>query len=136
MRGLFASALTLALLAQPCLGVKQAVAGQPGPGRRSCKAELQTLSKLWNAAAYPVPSKPSQARVLGRNGFETTGESLNSMRARIGLAAQECANGFEAASLEHVADLEALLARHERGSDASASLTETPAALLVAGQSR
>ena len=66
----------------------------------------------WRAAGFASPAKPSQARVLGRAGYETSGPQYEQM---IGAVRAACQAGDQATAVRQAAAAEALLHRAKNG---------------------
>jgi len=49
------------------------------PALAETNGACQTRGEEWRQAAFSSPAKPSQARVLGRAGHETSGPALQQM---------------------------------------------------------
>ena len=75
----------------------------------SCHAALDSVVGEWNAASYPMPMKPTQAYVTGRDGHQSTGAQVTYMRTQLRLAAQECDGGNGTSALERIANVHRLL---------------------------
>ncbi len=71
---------------------------------------LNTLLAEWDRAAFNPPSKPSQYRVLGRNGYVTSGPEYNAMVATIRSAVSDAAAGRDRAETLDIAKARSLLA--------------------------
>jgi hypothetical protein len=79
----------------------------------SCEAALKALMDKWHAIDYPVPQKPSQARVFGKDGHEATGGQVNYMRTQIYIATQDCKAGNDASALQRANIVQNLLDGHD-----------------------
>jgi hypothetical protein len=88
MRKFVIVALGLALIG-PAPAARAATLEQP------CSASLKSLTDDWDTIAFPIPSKPAQARVVGRYGVESSGGQVNYMRNQIRLAVRDCQAGRE-----------------------------------------
>jgi hypothetical protein len=71
---------------------------------------LAALLTEWHRAAFIPPSKPSQYRVYGRNGYVTSGSGYNAMVALIRSALQDDAAGREQDAAAKAAGAEGMLA--------------------------
>jgi hypothetical protein len=71
---------------------------------------LNTLLAEWDRAAFNPPSKPSQYRVFGRNGYVTSGPEYNAMVASIRSAVNDAAAGHDRAEALDIAKARSLLA--------------------------
>jgi hypothetical protein len=71
---------------------------------------LDTLLAEWDRAAFNPPSKPSQYRVFGRNGYVTSGPGYNAMVASIRSAVADAAAGHDRAEMQEIARARSLLA--------------------------
>jgi len=70
----------------------------------SCVQAVKALQEEWQAIGYPMPTKQTQASITSLDGqHHASAAQVNSMRAQIRLAHQECADGHQTASLQHVA---------------------------------
>jgi hypothetical protein len=107
MRFVVAGALALALIGPA--PAAETGAAQPA----SCSIALSELGDRWDAAGFPMPAKPSQMVVVGRNGQRASATQINYMRGQIALAAQECADGREAAALQRISAVANLLGGRE-----------------------
>ena len=83
------------------------VASTPGGGNAGA---LQALLAEWDRAAFNPPSKPSQSRVFGRNGYVTSGPEYNVMVASIRSAVADAAAGSDRAEALDIARARSLLA--------------------------
>ena len=79
--------------------VGQATIAVAAPSDYTCSAKLQALNDKWNVAAFLPPSKPMQARIVGRNGFEISGPDYRYIAGQLAQAQRECETGQEAAAL-------------------------------------
>ena len=70
-------------------GTNDAVSSQSG----TTVAALNNLLAEWDSAGFMPPSKPSQYRVYGRNGYVTTGPDYNTMVSLIRAASIEIKEG-------------------------------------------
>ncbi len=73
-------------------------------------SSLNTLLAEWDRAAFNPPSKPSQYRVFGRNGYVTSGPDYNAMVALIRSAVTEAAAGHGRAEALDIARARSMLA--------------------------
>lgn len=88
------------------------LAGQALPASAadaSCQPALDSVVSEWQAAAYPMPQKPAQAYVIGRDGHQSTGAQVTYMRTQLRLATQECNGGNSASALQRIATIHRLL---------------------------
>jgi hypothetical protein len=93
MRRYIFGILGLGLLAgHASVGLAAAPAG-------ACAAAVDAVATDWQEASFATPAKPSQARVLGRHGYETTGPQFLRMAHMIGAAASACREGDEASGI-------------------------------------
>jgi len=76
----------------------------------SSEAALSTLLAEWNQAGFTPPSKPSQYRVYGRNGYATSGPRYNAMAALIRSAVADAEQGRDSDAATHIAKAMGLLA--------------------------
>jgi hypothetical protein len=84
-------------------------AGPAAAQSASCNAAMARLMDQWHAVGYATPEKPTQARVLGNDGHEATGQQVSYMHTQIELAAQECQQGDSAAALHRIASVSGML---------------------------
>jgi opacity protein-like surface antigen len=77
--------------------------------RGSDAGSLNTLLAEWDRAAFNPPSKPSQYRVFGRNGYVTSGPGYNAMIASIRSAVADAAAGHDRAETLDIAKARSLL---------------------------
>lgn len=101
------------------------VAGIAGPislaqasdGRAQCSEAVQSLNEEWRAIAYPQPSKPMQAIVIGHGGHRNSGPEIRFMTTQIRLANIDCAEGRNDEALARVDKVRRLLrtSRDEQG---------------------
>lgn len=68
----------------------------------TCAASVKSLTDDWDAIAFPTPMKLAQARVVGRNGVESTGGQVNYMRNQIRTAVNDCQAGREDAAKSRI----------------------------------
>jgi hypothetical protein len=73
-------------------------------------ASLNALLADWDRAGFTPPSKPSQYRVYGRNGYVTSGPGYNAMVLEIRTAVSEVRQGHDADAAVHIAAARGLLA--------------------------
>jgi hypothetical protein len=90
------------LLAQP------APSGTPEGG--NSVTALNALLAEWDQAGFGTPSKPSQYRVYGRNGYVTTGEGYNYMVSLIRSAVSNTREGRDRDAAAEIAEAGRLLA--------------------------
>jgi hypothetical protein len=76
----------------------------------SSRASLAVLLADWERAGFNPPSKPSQYRVYGRNGYVTSGPGYNAMAAEIRSAVIASQRGDDHETAEHIAQARILLA--------------------------
>ena len=77
---------------------------------QSRNPSLSALLAAWDRAAFVPPSKPSQYRVYGRNGYVTSGPGYSAMVSLIRSALQDDAAGRVRDAVTKAARAEALLA--------------------------
>jgi hypothetical protein len=82
----------------------------PSAAAASCRVALGELAGTWTAIAFPLPSKPGQAVVRGRDGHSTTGAQFFYMVGQIRQAHRECGRGDTEAAKEHIVTVRNLLA--------------------------
>jgi hypothetical protein len=73
-------------------------------------ASLDALLTEWDQAGFSPPSKPSQFRVYGRNGYVTSGSGYNTMVALIRSAQADVQQGRDREAANHIAKARSLLA--------------------------
>jgi hypothetical protein len=71
---------------------------------------LTALLAEWDQAAFGTPSKPSQYRVYGRNGYVTNGGGYNYMVSLIRSALSNIREGRDRDSAAEIAEARRLLA--------------------------
>jgi len=98
---LFVSAFAALMLVGPALPASAADA--------SCHTALDSVFKEWNAVDYPLPMKPAQAYVIGRDGHQSSGPQVTYMRSQLRLASEECEGGNNASALQRIATVHRLL---------------------------
>lgn len=96
-------------MATVCLGLLGLPVQARAAADQSCSGALQTVSAEWDAAGFPVPSKPSQMLVVGRDGGTASGLQVNYMRTQLSLAARECRSGNDAAAMKRLGVVHRLL---------------------------
>lgn len=73
-------------------------------------ASLSALLTEWDRAGFLTPSKPSQYRVYGRNGYVTSGPGYNTLVALIRSAAKDVRAGHNREAETEIVRARALLA--------------------------
>jgi hypothetical protein len=73
-------------------------------------ASLTSLLTEWDQAGFAAPSKPSQYRVYGRNGYVTSGPEYNAMVSLIRGAVNDASQGRVHDAENEVAKARSLLA--------------------------
>jgi hypothetical protein len=86
--------------------VVEAAAARPSG---ETQAALDTVGGAWDRAAFDSPSKPSQYRVYGRNGFVTSGPQYNAMVESIREAVSDVDRGRDHAAAIHIDRAQELL---------------------------
>ncbi|MGO8916133.1 MAG: hypothetical protein ACLQJR_09520 [Stellaceae bacterium] len=86
-----------------------AVAAEPALTGGACVQALKTLQDEWQAVGYPMPMKPAQAQVMGRDGQVATSGQVNYLRGQIRRASQDCEGGNDASALQRIADVRSRL---------------------------
>ena len=79
------------------------------PGTGSDAAALNALLADWDRAGFNPPSKPSQYRVLGRDGYVTSGPGYNAMVSSIRAAVRDTEAGHDHAASQDIARARGLL---------------------------
>lgn len=74
-------------------------------------AQLKVLLEAWDRAGFTAPSKPSQYRVYGRDGYVTDGPGYNAMVSLIRAAMRDVRLGHEQEALAEIGRAQALLGR-------------------------
>jgi len=69
----------------------------------------------WDRAGFVTPSKPSQYRVYGRNGYMTSGPGYNAMVALIRAAVNDAREARDRDAATKIASAKALLATNHLG---------------------
>lgn len=87
-------------------GMAEAPAAQIG----TSAASLSALLTEWDRAGFLTPSKPSQYRVYGRNGYVTSGPGYNTLVALIRSAAKDVRAGHNREAETEIVRARALLA--------------------------
>jgi hypothetical protein len=72
-------------------------------------AQLNALTTEWARIGFSPPSKPSQFRVYGREGYVTDGPGYNTMVSLIRSAANDSRQGREQEALMKIAKVRRLL---------------------------
>ena len=84
-----------------------------GPGdaalRSGSSAALSALLRDWDRADFSAPSKPSQSRVYGRDGYVTSGPGYNAMVVLIRSAISEAREGHDQEAFAMIAKVRTLL---------------------------
>jgi len=80
------------------------------PETANTDASLAALLADWDRAGFNPPSKPSQYRVYGRNGYVTSGPGYNAMVSLIRSAVREVDQGRDRDAAPHIAQARSLLA--------------------------
>jgi hypothetical protein len=86
------------------------VGSKADPAAGSTAASLNALLADWNRAGFNPPSKPSQFRVYGRNGYVTSGPEYNAMVGLIRTAVADEQHGRDQDAALHIAAARGLLA--------------------------
>ncbi len=73
-------------------------------------ASVNALLADWDRAGFTPPSKPSQHRVYGRNGYVTSGPGYNAVVSQIRAAVGEVRLGHDADAAAHIAAARGMLA--------------------------
>lgn len=79
--------------------------------RGSSSAPLSALLRDWDQAGFSTPSKPSQFRVYGRDGYVTSGPGYNTMVSLIRAAVRDSREGRDQEALAEIAKTRQLLDR-------------------------
>lgn len=87
------------------------LASKADPLGASCSSRLSALSAEWEAISFHPPSKPSQARVVGRNGHEISGGQYVFIQNRIRVATQACRAGDATLAEQEIGSARNVLAR-------------------------
>jgi hypothetical protein len=102
----------------------RAATAASAPG--SSTAALHRLLDDWDRSGFLPPSKPSQFRIYGRDGYVTSGPDYAFMVSLIRAAIRESGLGNDAAALTKIATVKQLLGPHPND---SRSLTSAQAAI-------
>ena len=70
---------------------------------------LGALLREWDRAGFSAPSKPLQYRVVGRNGYETSGPGYNAIAALMRSAIRDTREGRDEAALLAISKARRLL---------------------------
>jgi hypothetical protein len=81
-----------------------------GQMTESNQTALNALLADWDRAGFNPPSKPSQYRVYGRNGYVTNGPGYYAMVASIRSSVSDTQRGDDREAAEHIAKARSLLA--------------------------
>jgi hypothetical protein len=76
----------------------------------SSTSSLTALLAEWDRAAFSPPSRPSQYRVYGRNGYVTSGPGYNAMVSLIRSAVKDSREGRDREAAPKIASARHLLA--------------------------
>jgi hypothetical protein len=79
------------------------------PQTETTVASLAALLADWDRAGFNPPSKPSQYRVYGRNGYVISGPGYNMMVSLLRSAVREADQGRDRAAAAHIAQARGLL---------------------------
>jgi hypothetical protein len=91
-------------------GTADAAAYKPSPESGGGAALLNALLAEWDEADFSPPSKPSQYRVYGRNGFVTSGPGYNALVSLIRSAIADSRAGRDRDAATKAAEARSLLA--------------------------
>jgi hypothetical protein len=110
-----ANAQTVQSLSVSALPANVAAASAPGASNAyeqvgSNAASLNALLAEWDQAGFNPPSKPSQYRVYGRNGYVTSGPGYNAMVTLIRSAVRDARQGRDQDAAAHIAEARSMLA--------------------------
>jgi hypothetical protein len=104
MRSIAIGLVSLALLG-PAAAAEPATMAESG-----CVQAVKALQQEWQAIGYPLPSKQMRASITSVDGqHHASAAQVNNMRLELRLAGQECNQGNQAASLQHVAAVRGLI---------------------------
>jgi hypothetical protein len=78
--------------------------------RAEVTASLTVLLAEWDRAAFSPPSRPSQYRVYGRNGYVTSGPGYNAMVSLIRSAVKDSREGRDREAAPKITSARNLLA--------------------------
>jgi hypothetical protein len=84
-------------------------------GAATSAISLTALLAEWDRAGFVVPSKPSQYRVYGRNGYVTSGPGYNAMVSLIRSAVNDAERGHDPEAARKIASAQSLLAASNLG---------------------
>lgn len=96
-------------------GAMSEVPGKTNAQAAGNAASLSALSTEWDQAAFNAPSKPSQYRVYGRNGYVTDGPGYNAMVSTIRAAVNDAQKGHNHGAATNIAKARSLLAASNQG---------------------
>jgi hypothetical protein len=91
---------------QPSAGADSA----PAAYQQGSAASLDALLSDWDRAGFNTPSKPSQYRVYGRNGYSISGPEYNTMVSLIRSAVRDAQQGRDQDAAIDIAKARGLLA--------------------------
>jgi hypothetical protein len=91
---------------QPSAGAASA----PAAYQQGSAASLDALLSDWDRAGFNTPSKPSQYRVYGRNGYSISGPEYNTMVSLIRSAVRDAQQGRDQDAAIDIAKARGLLA--------------------------
>lgn len=91
-------------------GVTAGVVDTTGSEVGSSVASLNALLAEWDQAGFVAPSKPSQFRVYGRNGYVTSGPGYNVMVSLIRSAVKDTREGRDRDAATKIAQARSMLA--------------------------
>jgi hypothetical protein len=99
-------------VAQPAGSNAASTAPTPNasPAAGNTAESLNALLADWDRAGFNPPSKPSQYRVYGRNGYVTTGPGYNAMVALIRSAVSDAQQGRDHDAALEISRARSLLA--------------------------
>ena len=89
--------------------------GTPMPQPPRAQSSLSALLAEWDRAAFVAPSKPSQYRVYGQNGYVTSGREYNAMLSLIRSAVNDSRQGRDREAMPNIASARHLLAASHAG---------------------
>jgi hypothetical protein len=89
--------------------------GTPMPQPPRAQSSLSSLLAEWDRAAFGAPSKPSQYRVYGQNGYVTSGREYNVMLSLIRAAVNDSQEGRDREAVSKIASARHLLAASHAG---------------------
>jgi hypothetical protein len=85
-------------------------ASAPAAYQQGSAASLDALLSDWDRAGFNTPSKPSQYRVYGRNGYSISGPEYNTMVSLIRSAVRDAQQGRDQDAAIDIAKARGLLA--------------------------